>query len=210
MDHSETFAGASNAAIDRPHGHDRIAQPGFVGRRYLPGGVLLIGQNPGNDRIGKGRSEADLRQYEILHRLREAGVNNAESLSAELMSVLGSFVMPTWLTVRNVVDPLLAALHLELDEICYINLIKFRTLDSGIPSELYKKLWPHTARQIELLRPTAIVALGIETHKRLRHQYRGNASVFRVHRARGDTRLPAEGQKDIELIAEQIRTKPRA
>ncbi|HUB12426.1 MAG TPA: hypothetical protein VMB34_10745 [Acetobacteraceae bacterium] len=140
MDHSETFAGASNAAIDRPHGHDRIAQPGFVGRRYLPGGVLLIGQNPGNDRIGKGRSEADLRQYEILHRLREAGVNNAESLSAELMSVLGSFVMPTWLIVRNVVDPLLAALHLELDEICYINLIKFRTLDSGIPSELYKKL----------------------------------------------------------------------
>jgi hypothetical protein len=204
-DHAEAFAGTVGSAIDRSHGHDRLPQPGFVGSRYKPQGTLILGQNPGNDAIGKGESTADLHQYEILRRLRDAvDTEAAVAASQALMAALGLTVMPTWLIVQNVVRPLLAALHLVLDDIAYINLVKFRTLDSSFPSRIYDRSWAETSKQICLLEPSVIIALGIGTYDEFKPRYKGTASHFRVQRSRGDTRLPDEGRKDIERIAAQI------
>jgi hypothetical protein len=204
-DHAEAFAGTVGSAIDRSHGHDRLPQPGFVGSRYQPRGIMILGQNPGNDAIGKGGSAADLHQYDILGRLRDAvDTEAATAASKELMAALGSAVMPTWLIVQNVVWPLLTALDLALDDIAYTNLVKFRTFDSSFASRIYDWSWPATSKQICLLEPSVIIALRIGTYDKFERRYKGSARHFRVQRSRGDTRLPNEGRKDIERIAAQL------
>jgi hypothetical protein len=210
-DHADAFAGTVGSAIDRSHGHDRLPQPGFVGSRYQPQGVLILGQNPGNDAIGKGESAADLHQYEMLRRLRDA-VDTASAVAASkaLMAALGSTVMPTWLIVQNVVRPLLAALNLTLDDIAYTNLVKFRTSGSSFASRIYDRSWVETSGQICLLEPSVIIALGNATHDQFKRRYKGPARHFRVQRCRGDTRIPDEGRRDIERIAAQLnRDTPR-
>jgi len=204
VDHANTFAGASAIAIDRPHGHDRLPQPGYVGVRYRPGGILLLGQNPGNDPIGKGESAEDLQQYALLHRLKDAPA--AAAVARELMAALAVNVMPTWPIIRNVVQPLLTKLGIGLDDIAYTNLVKFRTINSGIKGSIYDASWPVTLEQISLLNPANIIALGVETNKQFKRLYRdrGGAHVYHIPRAIGDTRLSAEGAEAIDYIVRQL------
>ena len=207
-DRADAFEGTAGSAIDRSHGHDRLPQPGFVGSRYQPQGILILGQNPGNDAIGKGKSAADLHQYEILRRLRDAvDTEAAVAASHELMAALGSTVMPTWLIVQNVVWPLLAALNLALDDIAYTNLVKFRTFDSSFASRIYDRPWADTSKQICLLEPSVIIALGIGTYDQFKRRYKGPARHDRVQRSHGDTRLPDEGRRDIERIVAQLKRR---
>jgi hypothetical protein len=113
-DHADMFADARNDAIDRAHGYDRLPQPGFVGRRYQPGGILLIAQNPGNDPIGKGEGQLDLAQYTPLRRLRDAK-NRREAIRASrhLIDTLEP-IMQKWNIIRVVAQKLLRALGLDL------------------------------------------------------------------------------------------------
>jgi hypothetical protein len=204
-DHPDMFANAQNDAIDRAHGHDRLPQPGFVGRRYQPGGILLIAQNPGNDPFGKGEGTLDLTQYTPLRRLRDAK-NRRETIHASqhLMATLES-IMKKWNIIRVVARPLLHALDLDLDDVAYLNLVKFRTRNSNIGSNLYDKSWPSTSQQITLLDPFDIIALGAKTHKQFTRRYTGNATTHpRIPRGRGDTYLPEEGEKAIKIIAATI------
>lgn len=201
----DTFSEAKEYAIDRAHGFDRLPQPGLVGPRYRPGGVVLLGQNPGNDKTGKGNSKEDNHQYKLLDRLKDApDTASAIAASQDLMSALTSEVMPTWPITRNVCLPLLASLGLDLQDVAYINLVKFRTSSSKFGSAIYKASWHLTSRQIDLLAPKYIIALGVETHRRLTRLYQGHLQIFRVARAIGDTRLSSRGEADIEYIAAQI------
>jgi hypothetical protein len=59
-------------------------------------------------------------------------------------------------------------------------------------------------KQISLLNPSAIIALGVGTYHEFRLRYKGAASHFRVQRSRGDTYLPDEGRRDIEAIAARL------
>lgn len=200
-----TFAVAKQDALNRDHGLDKLPQPGLVGAHYRPGGILLLGQNPGNDRTGKGLSREDCHQYPLLEQLRDApDTASALTASRDLMSTLISEVMPTWPIMRNVCLPLLALLRLELQDVAYINLVKFRTNTSKFKTAIYKASWNLTSRQIELLEPKYIIALGIETHRRFMRLYQGHAQVFRIARAIGDTRLSPQGRADIEYIKGNI------
>ena len=204
-DPAAAFSGTVGSAIDRSHGHDRLPQPGFVGSGYKPKGVLILGQNPGNDAVGKGEAVADLHQYQILRCLRDAkDTESAESASHALMAALDTTVMPTWRIVQNVVMPLLKKLHLDLKDIAYLNLVKFRTVNSDFPSRIYDHSWFQTSMQIELLEPQVIIVLGVRTYKEFKLRYKGQVQHFRVQRSIGDTRLPDEGRKDIESIVAQL------
>lgn len=205
---AEVFAGYEVSAKNRPHGHDRLPQPGFVGPSYRPGGVMIIGQNPGNDVVANGESSTNLRQYELLRQLRDA-VDSAAVVSAshELMAALGSEIMPTWSIVKNIVLPLLSALRLTLDDVAYTNLVKFRTVESNLASQIYGRSWDTTSAQIRLLEPAYIIALGLGTHREITRRYIGSAEIHRVQRSRGDWALPDKGRRDIELISTRLRNK---
>jgi hypothetical protein len=204
-DHSDMFARTPSAAIDRAHGHDRIPQPGFVGPRYRQDGILLIAQNPGKG--GNKESEADAVQFEILHRLRAApDTESTVAVSRELMAALASsVVMRTWRIVKNVALVLLKDLDLKLDDVAYINLVKFRTSDSDFGPDLYQNSWPQTLRQIELLKPKEIVVLGYGAHEQFQRLYEGNARVHRIHRMRNDVGLSPQGRRDIDRIVGLLR-----
>ena len=204
LDRAKLFAGFESAAIDRPHGFDRLPQPGFVGNRYrLDDGIVLVGKNPANG--GDGMSPGDIRQYQLLKALCDATADNVYPAFRHLMAALGTTVMPCWPIVQVVVTPLLNGLRLSLDDVAYINLCKFRTSDMP-PRGLLKRSWPVTLQQIELLRPSAIVALGDGTHGELLRHYNGGVRVFRIQRVRRDTRLPPQGKRDIEQIVTALRT----
>lgn len=203
LGHAKFFAGFETAAIDRLHGFDRLPQPGFVGKRYRPDdGIVFVGKNPANG--GDGMLPGDMQQYPLLKALCDASADNVIPTFRHLMAGLGTTVMPCWPIVQVVVTPLLNGLRLSLDDVAYINLCKFRTSNVP-PRELYKRSWPTTLRQIELLRPSAIVALGNGTHGELLRHYKGSARVFRIQRGWGDRRLTPQGKQDIEQIITALR-----
>ncbi|MDE2361863.1 MAG: hypothetical protein KGM42_04220 [Hyphomicrobiales bacterium] len=206
----QIFEGAEEAIVDRWHGNDRLPQPGFVGLNYERGGLLLIGQNPGNDGVGKGLSRADQLQYQLLIRLRDAEDSEVVGAYTELMNALGSTVMPSWKIVRNVVYPLLRALDGQtLNHIAYTNLVKFRTVDSKFNRTIYDASWSATIDQINLLKPALIVALGAGTFNQLQRRYKGTVPIKKVRRQIGDSGLPAAGRSDIAEIAAFWRSRKR-
>ncbi|HWY14069.1 MAG TPA: hypothetical protein VNX86_02905 [Rhizomicrobium sp.] len=201
VDHSYLFATASQDIRDRPHGFDRIPQPGFVGSQYRKGGMLLIGQNPGNDPIGKGASASDQLQYGLLIALRDAASSDAAVAAfSALIDALATSVMPNWAITKNVVQPLLSGLGGNLNHITYTNMVKFRTDDSAFAKTLYDESWKLTSEQIDLLAPNVIVALGVGTHEEFKKHYRGSARLYRITRTRGDTHLPPAGAADVKAI----------
>jgi hypothetical protein len=204
--HLEFFDGFVHAAIDRQHGHDKLSQPGYVGRSYHPGGLVVIGQNPGNGR--DGLTPPDERQYQFLYELRDAK-GSSERLKAyrSLMTTLETEVMTTWKIVRNVVEPLLGQLGLKFDEIAYLNLMKFRTISNSPPEMLYNRSWTHTVEQINALSPGLIVALGAGAYRKFKKRYRGKAEHDFVTRSIGDSGLPAQGQLDVVRIGKRFRGK---
>ena len=50
---------------------DRLPQPGYMGARYRPGGLVFVSMNPGAGPQA-GLSADDQRQYGTLQRLRDA------------------------------------------------------------------------------------------------------------------------------------------
>ncbi len=206
LSHREFFDDFSRHVIDREHGHDKLPQPGFVGRSYRPGGLILIGQNPGNGR--GGLTSPDERQYQLLYDLRDAN-SSSKRLKAyrNLMTALETEVMITWNIVQNVVKPLLDELGLTFDKIAYLNLMKFRTIGNDPPGTLYNRSWPKTVEQLNALSPGLVVALGKGTYSKFINKYRGSADHDRVERSIGDRVLPPQGQLDIKRIGKRFRGK---
>jgi hypothetical protein len=206
LSHQGFFDGFAHAAIDREHGHDKLPQPGYVGRSYRPSGLVLMGQNPGNGK--DGMTPPDERQYRLLYDLRDAN-SSSKRLKAyrSLMITLETEVMVTWKIVRNVVTPLLDELELTFDKIAYLNLMKFRTVDNHPPNTLYNRSWPQTVEQLNALSPGLVVALGAGTHDKFVNRYTGSANHDRVTRSIGDRVLPAQGLLDIERIGKRFRGK---
>jgi hypothetical protein len=206
LSHQKFFDGFTQAALDREHGHDKLPQPGYVGRSYRPGGLILIGQNPGNG--AGGLTPPDERQYQLLYDLRDASSSSKRLIAyRSLMIALEKDVMVTWRIVRNVVTPLLDELAVTFNKIAYLNLMKFRTVDNHPPKTLYNRCWPHTDEQLNALSPGWVVALGAGTYDKFVSQYDGSAKHDRVTRSIGDWVLPAQGKLDIERIGKRFRSK---
>ncbi|MGO9743949.1 MAG: hypothetical protein ACLPN5_21020 [Roseiarcus sp.] len=179
---------------------DRYAQPGYVGRNYVRGGVLLIGQNPGNG-SNSMQAEGDNCQELALAKFRTASAEQLSKAMVELMQRLEQGVMPTWSIVRNVVSPLLTALDLRLDQVAYTNLVKFRTSDLKVRLPEVRKSQQHTLLQIGLLEPRLIIRLGKTAFGAFKIRYAGQTASDFVTRVRGDRYLPPAGYDDIARIA---------
>lgn len=200
VDPRKVFSGVEAHAVSREGSHDDLPQPGYVGPRYKPGGILLLGQNPGNDRVGKGLSDSDVLQYKLLRKLRDCDPDDAREACIKLMEQLGKNVMPDWPLIRNVVGPLLARIGIDLPDIAFTNIAKFRTANSSFQAVIYERSWGFTLQQIELLQPGNIICLGEKTGAAFRRRYKGIVPVHRIRRAIGDTYLPPTGRQDIQDI----------
>jgi hypothetical protein len=201
-DYSEFFSECPKYIRDTGHEMDKVPQPGFVGSKYRRGGLLLIGQNPGNDRVANGKlSLADQEQYDLLTILSGCTEDHVPQAFNALMGALGKSVMPKWIIFKNVVKPLLDSLDLSLENVAYTNLMKYHTSGSQLPVCLFRKAWTTTERQLDLLAPGVIVCLGYGTASKFHSFYTGDARSYRIERHIGDTRLPPGGEADIAMIS---------
>jgi hypothetical protein len=155
----DTIFGSEAARLLNRHGADRLAQPGYIGTRYGPGGLVFVSMNPGAGPQG-GLSAEDLRQYSALEGLRDAEDGDVCAVFDELTTALAD-IMPTWKIHRNFVAPVMAAARVDFSQVAYINLLKWRTKASSGLARLYAVSWQaHTRAQLELLAPSRVVAIG--------------------------------------------------
>jgi hypothetical protein len=182
------FGSRSTRLLERHEG-DRLAQPGFVGSAYECGGLVFVAMNPGNGRDGLGK--LDLLQYDALKDLRDCCENDAESSFVGGLTPVLERTMPQFKITKNFVRPILFHAGLELTQVAYVNLLKWRTKKSSGLAKLFARSWEeHTREQFNLLKPGIVIALGAETGKVLEDLYREKLSDLRyferVPRAVGD------------------------
>ena len=81
-------------------------------------------------------------------------------------------IMPTWTIAQRFVFPILDRTGILFSEIAYFNLLKWRTSESNRLGKLYDLSWQdHTAEQVELLKPSLVIAIGMDAGKAFRAKY---------------------------------------
>ena len=185
--------------LRRPHTRDDLAQPGFVGRNYGPGGLLFVSMNPGNG--GNGNTGGDLQQYDALDALKYSSEENVSPAFERLTDVLAQF-MPTWEITRNIVSRVLALSRFELSDVAYIDLFKWRTMKRADLNHLYRSAWAnHVREQISVLQPKLVVALGASVRNSLIQVGYSDTTLSTVRRHFSRLRPNnGEGEWDIATI----------
>jgi hypothetical protein len=90
---------------------------------------------------------------------------------------------------------------LTLNQIAFVNLVKFRTAYLNAGRDEVGRSWEATSRQIALLEPRCVVCLGKKTRDKFARLYRGSTPYDVITRQIGDSALPAAGAADIARIA---------
>jgi hypothetical protein len=143
---------------------DNLPQPGFVGAKYRSGSVLFIAMNPG----GKGLSAETAQVHQVIEQLQCASAGSLLD-AFEALNGVHRIVVPNWKIFVNFVRPILDCTGLTIDDIAYINLLKWRTRSGVKPREfqrLYESSWQaYTQRQVAKLIPGAVVAIGSDAGK---------------------------------------------
>ncbi len=141
---------------------DSLPQPGFVGPLYRPGGVLFLGNNPGN-----GPSDPDkLDDLELRHirALRDLKSVPSDSLQGSFEALMESLIpiMAAWCLVQNYVRPIISGADIDLDSIAYLNLFKWRSRtfewrsSKGTPAYAYRESWrEHTGSNFACSAPNS-------------------------------------------------------
>jgi hypothetical protein len=189
--------------LNRPHGFDQIAQPGYIGAEYS-GRLVFVSMNPGNG--VDGLSEDDLEQYPALERLRDAGPHELVSVFQQLNNILAE-ITPHWKIYKKLVAPILSGAGIPVSQIAYLTLLQWRTEKSNGLRPLYDRCWKaHTQAQMDLLKPRMIILLGKSAGRAFR-SYIDAASTSNVHiipRGIGDAYVPQEGQMAIKGIVAEL------
>ncbi len=186
---------------------DDLPQPGFVGPSYRAGGVLFLGNYPGN--ATKDLSVLERQHVRCLRDLKDATPVRVQGSFEALMASLVP-AMSEWGLVQKYVRPILPGSDMDLDSIAYINLFKWRSRREP-PAHMYHRSWrEHTGKQYRLLRPKFVVALGNGTFDRFKalSSARDTTGVglFKLKRSRGDQQPPPAATLQLmPEIAEEIR-----
>jgi hypothetical protein len=184
----------------------RTAATGWIGRDYQPGGIVLLGVNPGGGGDGYRGNPTDAELYRQLREFRDAPPARRGVAFAELCS--------SWVAIQRthsiwrVIAATLDAAGATVDEVAFLNMLPFRTReDKPAPVAVMTAAWDRATRpQLEALSPKAMVALGFKAANALARlsdpgsMYR----IFRVKRARGDTRVTDEAQAALAELREWI------
>jgi hypothetical protein len=180
---------------------DLIAQPGYVGPYYKPRGLLLVGMNPGGSAKHE-MNEGETDSLNALLKLRKSSKRNRVSRFDEMNRVVAGY-MEYW-GVLDSARRILKTLNVDFSEVAYVNLLKWRTTKERTASFLLRASWEnHTRKQIELLAPSRVIALGIATGRQLRML--GGRCDAVVRRQRGDRGSSPEIEQSIRAACRSLR-----
>ena len=184
LDPEAIFGAEAKRLLNRNWG-DRIPQPGYVGFNYRPGGLVFVSMNPGGGPL-EGLGEEDLSMYEALKRLRDCNTGQVTKSFAALSHLLHS-VMQTWKIHKVFVAPVLESSRNDFSNVAYLNLLKWRTKKSSNLRNLYKLSWNnHTKKQVELLQPSDVVAIGADAGREFRRYYTNDIQFQSIPRVIGN------------------------
>lgn len=136
---------------------------GTVGDKYKRGGMAFVSVNPAGGKSDSTSTEADALLYQAFARMRDAADADYQALAFQELVRHFSSSIPEWTIWRQYIRPILSALDLDFNEVCYLYLVPFRTKkDSG--STMHKKYTVagyemHLKHQLDLLMPSLIVAV---------------------------------------------------
>ncbi len=199
------FGAHATRLLNRNWG-DQIPQPGYIGPACFEGGLAFISMNPGGMR-GDGLGPTDRTQLEALRGLRDCSEGDIDATFDRMRVVLAQ-AMRTWGIFQKFVQPILECGHLELEQVAYLNLLKWRTQKSTDLVPLYECSWQsHTCEQVALLRPKVVVSIGSDAGKAFRRLYSGGATLFAIPRVIGNN-IGAAGRREIDRICKWLASNP--
>ena len=195
----EAIFGTEASRLSQRNWADRLPQPGYMGLRYRPGGLVFVSMNPGaGPQDGLGGD--DQRQYVALQHLRDTDEAAAETAFDQLTQVLAE-IMPGWKIHHNFVAPVLRAAGVDFSQVAYVNLLKWRTAASSGLARLYALSWDHHTRdQLELLAPSRVIAIGSDAGRAFQRHFTGAVDFDFIPRAIGNNVGPA-GREALARIA---------
>ena len=139
---------------------DERAQPGYLGSSFDTGKLLFVGMSPGSESRGTDNDAV----HEAIRNFSEQ--NNQETfqqLNTVLRDQISSEEHP-W-SIWKYIKPVLLGAGYSLDEFALINLCPWRC-DKKTAASLYEECWgSFVEKQLSLLSPRNIVALGTEKSK---------------------------------------------
>jgi len=211
----EVFDKNQGKRIQFRHKFDEIPQPGFVGFNYRRGGILFVGINPGSAKPSLGLDYDNLILYGQLAGLgmvMEEDIENIEKRFDALNGFLLGFRVEHGF-FKQLLGAFLTPLDITLNDVAYINLLKWRTEETRNLDEYFDISWEKhcTREQIRILAPGHIIALGETTGKWLKKK-RSERTLSRVKihthsRRRNITK--EQNDKNIKRICKAIRRKDK-
>ncbi|HEX4080717.1 MAG TPA: hypothetical protein VHX61_17790 [Rhizomicrobium sp.] len=173
----------------------RTARPTWVGKNYKPGGVLLLGKNPGggSPSFKTVRPAWDFDFFDALRALREKRDMVAYEYLSDVAQPTAMRQWPLWLSINAVLD----ALGLDLFSTAIGNFLPFRTQGNSVRADEFKAAWRlDTALMVEVLRPKLIVKMTNE-FRTFRDYCPADIKIQQFHRANGDRYITDAGKADL-------------
>jgi hypothetical protein len=173
----------------------RTARPTWVGKNYKPGGILLLGKNPG----GGSPSFRTLRppwDFDFFDALRSFRAKRDLISYDHLSDVAQPASMRQWPLWRSI-DAILHALEVDLFSVAIGNFVPFRTQGNSVSSDEFKAAWRlDTALTVETLRPKLIVKMTNE-FRTFRRYCPADIKIQQFHRSNGDRYITESGKADL-------------
>jgi hypothetical protein len=173
----------------------RTARPTWVGRNYQPGGVLLLGKNPGggSPSFERMRPQWDFAFFDAIKRLRDERDMEAYLHLSDHAQPNAMRQWPMWRSISAVLD----ALGLDLFSVAMGNLVPFRTNGNKVLAQEFEAAWRLDVLPIiQLLQPRLIVKMTNEFSAFARYCPHG-IMVQQFHRANGDNHITPAGNADL-------------
>lgn len=147
-----------------------IMVPPFFGNNYRPGGILLLGINPGGgDYKNEHRNYGDSLVYPIAHAFTSCDASSADLVYINQFRPAFVTAKPTWPIYHQHLAPLLKAASIGLQEIAYFNFIPYRCRKNRYPVATRSPIIERCSRLIvnplvSVLEPSLIVCVGKTVH----------------------------------------------
>ena len=202
---AQFFAGQPERMVVGPSPHGTTMSPGYVGRDYDLGGWLLVGNYPagGTASYIERPNPTDQRLYGSFISLAAADTDEARLARFEALSATWIELQRTHQIYRTLFLPLFRAGGKTDQDVAFLNAFPFRCRDNKAPTiGMYSTAWKLTvSRQIEVLQPGKVIALGMAAGRAIERFLRGSADLVVLERSNGDRYLKDSAQRAIEQLA---------
>jgi hypothetical protein len=175
---------------------------GYVGKKYNPGGTVILGFNPsGGGEKYKKRTNADDNLYPLLYDFKHSKDEDLEVTFEAINEAFGSIVKEwdIWKLIKNILD----ATFQEFSQITFMNVLPYRTRNNDdLRIQELSNSWEKIIQPtLEILRPTLMVCLGLNTGKVVNRFLTQDIKVFSLKRRRNDKgELTEEAKESLSKI----------